>query len=296
MRKNKLIIVDKVHDSLPPIKPKRFPGSIRERSWKLKDGTITKAWRADAGIINGKRTTKQFDTKVAAENWLWEMSLLVKTQGHDALRLSARDREDAVRAINLLKDHAELPDTGRLESIAEAYHKHRAMLQESNASVTDAIEYFLKMRPSDVTHRITVVEAISQNMQDARSRGLRESTLKDMSLHLAHFAKFHGEKLVTEVTREQAKQYIRTIPGSPRTRSAYQRYAHGLFSYCIDEGYIAEGTNPFASRRSRRLSDGRQDEKMPEFFVPEQALAILRTAQDEAPAILRVYAHRKYVK
>jgi len=267
---------------------RQLRGKIREREWKGAKGDIKTCWQADFGQVNGRRVIKSFHIKEDAENWLRQQRLLLADQGHAAFSMTDARRMDAIRALEILSRFKDLPRSSVLEAVAKTYEDCRGLLVKSNASIPDAVRYYVKMRPPEVEKQRTVADAVRDYVVDAGSRGLRKTTLKDMRFHLDGFVKTHGHMLVTEITRETAQNFIAGIKGAPATKRLYRRYCHGLFSFCEDRELVPEGQNPFRQRRGQGKL--RQDGKVPAFFAVADVQKMMRFAEQEVPEMVPALA------
>lgn len=288
----------------PTRKPKNDEG-IRLRKWKAPDGSMREAYQADAGIVNGKRTMRSFPTKADAQNWLRSTKLAVKDQGQAALTLSDKQRVDAVRAMEALRA-GECPVTiedavkeyvavkallGGAVSIGEAVKSYMATrsILEGTATPEAAAKYYREHKAPVI--RRTVAQVVDEHLQDARDRNVRPMTMRDLEHRMGLFRVAYGDKLITEITREDCDKWIRDRADKWRkvhhlemtntTKKNYRVLGGGLFNFAISRDYVTE--NPFAQKlRTRHHAD----EKMPECLTWQDVKALLNTAAKVEPSMV----------
>lgn len=276
-------------------KSKRDSG-IRVRKWKGSDGAPRTAYQADAGMINGKRVMRSFTTKAEAKSWLHEMGLVIKDQGQAAMSLSDRERLDAIRAGEALKE-ADLPDT--IEDAVKCFVAAKALLAgkttildaircygatttilEGTATPEVAARYYREHK-APVTRR-SVAQVVDEHIADAKDRNVRPITLRDLDHRLGLFKGMFGDRLITEITKEDAEQWIRSRGEiSSITKKNYRVLGGGLFNFAIEKEYVTE--NPFARRTRRRHHE---DEKLPECLSWQDVTALLKAAAAHEPSMV----------
>ena len=263
-------------------KRKPLRGIIRERSWAGADGEKRTAWQADFGTVNGKRLMRSFSIKADAENWLHEQRLVLEDQGHAAFGLTDAERMDAVKAREELKAVTDLPTHAVLQTVARVYVQCRRLLGESSASLADAVRFFSKHRPATGERR-TVAQAVQEYVQDARENNLRPRSVKDLNYRLGKLAVNHGDRLVSEITRQDADKWLKALPLAPLSKKHFRIVAHGLFNFCIDREYY-HAENPFTSKRHRRKYQA--DEVMPECMPRRDVQKIMAAAVEHEPSMV----------
>ncbi len=276
-------------------KPKKEP-TIRVRRWKGPDGLERAAYQADAGMINGKRVMRSFETKAAAKAWLHEMGLMIKDQGQAAMALSDRERLDAIRATEALKE-AHLPDT--IEDAVKCFVAAKALLT-GKATILDAVQHYVattailegtatletaaryyREHKAPVVRR-TVTQVVDEHIADAKDRNVRPITLRDLDHRMGLFKGMFGDRLITEITKEDAEQWIRSRGKiSNITKKNYRVLGGGLFNFAIEKEYVSE--NPFARRTRRRHHE---DEKLPECLSWQDVTKLLNAAAAHEPSMV----------
>ncbi|MEI8138962.1 MAG: site-specific integrase [bacterium] len=284
-------------------KPKNDKGLLK-RTWKGPDGEERIAWQAYAGKTpDGKRIRKQFETKAEARTWLYAEKLRRKNEGHAAMNLTDRQRLDAVQASELLTA-ANMPDMtmgeavkvhisatqalGGAATILEAVRSYAATVAilEGTATPETAARYYRKHKAPVV--RRTVGQVIDEHLADSRDRNVRPTTLRDLEHRMGLFREVYGDRLITEITRDDVEKWIRSRADkwkkkhhaemSNITKKNYQVLGGGLFNFAIGKEYVTE--NPFTRRTRARHHE---DEKMPECLTWQDVTALLNTAAKIEP-------------
>lgn len=250
-------------------------------------------WQADFGEVNGTRRRKDCDTKVDAENWLRQQVLLRGDQGAAAFTLKDAQRLDAIRAIETItktprlysvKDGevSHLPRLSPLETMAAEYAEAWTILSGATASLKDAARYYVEHK-APATPR-TVTEAIAEYIQDALDHHLRERSIRSIRFDLAKLEAKFGNHLVTEITREDADNWLRSFNDlAPVTRRHIRVISHGLYNYAIDRGYTTL-ENPFAQRKHRRKYH--EDERLPECMNWRDVRTVMAAAMEHDPSMV----------
>lgn len=234
--------------------PEAYPYTFHKRRMIIRPRG--ESWQADFGRVNGRRKMRSFKAKVDAENWLRQEVLLFENQGAEAFDLSSPQRMDAIRALGVLKGLR-------------------------GASLEKAAAFYAKHNDSRLEHK-TVAEVAAEYVQDSKEHNLRPRSVQDIEHRLKKFCETFGEKGIDLVMHGDAKAWVSSIPLSPVSRKHYSTVAHGLFSYAMENGYVAE--NPFQPKvkRSRRRKH-LQDERMPECLTRQQVDRLLLAAVAEVP-------------
>jgi integrase len=239
---------------------------IRERETTVKGKTYS-YWLVDCGLVDGKRKTKQFRSKSSAERYATKQRVQRRKYGEMAFQLSDAQREDAAKAVELLKG--------------------RATLQE-------AVRFFVAHTdPKAGKHPLA--DIIRAYIDEARADNLRPRSIKDMEYRLEKLTGFFGGRMICEITRNDAENWMRSLrlrddkPMSELSKRHYRTVAGGLFNYALEHDCVAE--NPFAYKTSRRRRNGGLlDEKLPGILTVTEIEAMLRAAETHVPVMVPVLA------
>jgi integrase len=205
-----------------------------------------RAWRVDisAKRTGGQREQKQFRTKEAAEKHASQRWQDIQSVGQRAFALTGAEREDAVRALEILKDSG----LSLLEAVKVAIRYARPSKQQ--ITLAKLRELFLA---APAKRRGKLIE------RRARSQG-------NQKVRTAAFVDSMPGKKADEITPEIIKGWLQQLTApSPVTRNNYRRSLHAMFSFAVTEGYCI--ANPVAG--------------IPLFAVPEKAPSILTVEQSK---------------
>jgi len=158
--------------------------------------------------------------------------------GHDAFLLTSSQRNDAVRAIEVLK-----PFKLTMEAAAKLAVSHLPT-NRGQVSVAELRKLFLAApgrRKSQLLQR-------------------RPLTLHNLEWRTNRFAREHGERPLLEISSNTVAQWLSSLGKlSPVSLNNYRRSLHAMFGFAVAEGYCV--TNPVS--------------KIPLFAVPDRTPSIL---------------------
>jgi integrase len=191
-------------------------------------------YRVDLGLVNGKRTFKNFASREKAQEFS-RKCLKAEAQKHPSLL-------------------AEIDAVTRHEVLAAL-----ARLKEYRASITDAVDFFLKhSRPVKADAPISQVIAEFKAVKE--KAGLSKKYLETSArCFFAPFRDHFKDGLITDVTGEACEKYIYAHKGWNHTsRATHIRHLNVLFNFAIDKGYAL--LNPFEKvQRPKRQANNSAD-------------------------------------
>ena len=191
-------------------------------------------YRVDLGLINGKRTFKNFPSRVKAHEFS-RKCLKAEAQKHPSLlaEIDAVTRHEVLAAMAKLKEH--------------------------RASITDAVDFFLKhSRP--VKADATIGQVITEFRAVKEKAGLSKKYLDTSTrCFFGPFRDHFKDGLITDVTGDACEKYIYQHKGWNHTsRATHIRHLNVLFNFAIDKGYAS--LNPFEKvQRPKRQANNSSD-------------------------------------
>lgn len=212
----------------------------------------SKAYRVDiASTITGTaREQRQFPKLEEAEEYAKTRHLEITRFGHVAFALTARQREDAARAIEIL-----LPLGISLQEAAKLAVRHTPTIQ-GQISLAELRKLFLA----------------APGKRKACLIKRRPLTLHTLSWRTARFEREYGKLMVTEFRPEQIRAWITSLGAlSPVSLNNYRRALHAMFGFAAVEGYCA--TNPVAKIPLFAVND-----RSPSILTVEEAERLICTA------------------
>jgi integrase len=177
--------------------------------------------------------------------------------GREALGMSPREMSDFITAKKKLADYG--------ETINDAV-KHR-------------VDYLERIRRCKTTVKELVAELIDAKKKDGRS----EIYVRDLRNLLAIFSRDFGERPVAAITVEDLDNWLRALPGSPKTRTNFRTVVGVLFSYAVRRRML--DSNPVMHTAKPKLIDS-----PPEIFTVDELRTLLEAAQQKAPSVLPMLA------
>ena len=239
---------------------------VRERETTVKGKTYT-YWLVDRGIVDGKRQTKQFKNKKKAEHYAAKQRHQQRKYGEMAFKLTDDQREDATKAIELLK---------------------------GLASLQEAVKFFVTHKAPKGGKQL-LADVIRVYTDEARADNLRPRSIMDMEYRLGKLKEYFADRMIGEITRNDVENWMRNLrlqnnaPMSELSKRHYRTVAGGLFNYAIEHDYVAE--NPFAYKTNRRRRNGGlAAERMPGILRVADIEAVLRAAEASVPEMVPVLA------
>lgn len=132
-------------------------------------------------------------------------------------------------------------------------------------------------------HGVSVVklaeELIAAKCKDGRS----EIYLRDLRNILAIFSRDFGDHPIAGITVEEMDNWLRELPGSPKTRTNFRANIGVLFSYATKRRIL--DFNPVLHTAKPKLPDN-----PPEILSVEQLRALLEAANQKTPDVLPMLA------
>ena len=195
-------------------------------------------YRVDLGLVNGKRTFKNFPSRVKAEEFS-RKCLRAEAQKHPSLlaEIDAVTRHEVLAAMARLKEH--------------------------RASITDAVDFFLKhSRP--VKADATIGQVMTEFKAVKEKAGLSKKYLEtSASCFFRPFRDHFKDGLITEIAGDACEKYIYQHKGWNHTsRATHIRHLNVLFNFAIDKGYAS--LNPFEKvQRPKRQANNSADKVLP---------------------------------
>jgi len=182
----------------------------------------------------------------------------------------------------------------RLRAHEEAAPDLVDRLGERGATVTDAINYYLKHAPK--TQKISVVEGCNRFFLSREASNCKRRYISTLKSALKPFVAKFGKRMMHEIQKNDLEQYVQGLTAkdgrtqaAPRTRANTVGYLKALFTFAVEEGW--RGESPAATLRKPI-----PDEAEISILSPSDVAKLIETALQEAyhdilPALLlQLYA------
>jgi len=182
---------------------------------------------------------------------------MLKRNGREALDLSERDISDFVNA--------------------------KRRLAEYGKTIADAADFLVDHQERIRRCKITVAQLANEVLDAKRKDGRSAKYISMLRLYFKRFCQDFGNRLIADVTVEELDNWLRDLPGSPKTRADYRSNIGVLFSHAAHRRMIE--FNPVTFTAKPKLVDA-----PPEIFTVDQLRTLLESAQRTQPDVLPMLA------
>ena len=198
-----------------------------------------------------------FKTRAHADAEAMRQRTLLERHGREAIGLSPREMSDFITATKKLAEYGET----------------------INDAVRFRVDYLERVRRSGTT----VAQLAKEVLEAKRKDGLSAKYIGMLRLYLKRFCHDFGERPLAGIGPEELDNWLRSLPGSPKTRADYRANIGVLFSYAARRRMI--DFNPITFTAKPKLID-----RPPEIFAVDELRALLEAAQREEPSLVPMLA------
>ncbi len=132
-------------------------------------------------------------------------------------------------------------------------------------------------------HGVSVAKLAEELIAAKRKDGCSQIYLRDLRNMLAIFSRDFGDRAIAGITVEELDNWLRELPGSPKTRTNFRANIGVLFSYATKRRIL--DVNPILHTAKPKLPDN-----PPGILSVEQLRALLEAANRKAPDVLPLLA------
>jgi|SRR5262245_5915911 len=212
----------------------------------------------------------------------WYLDLRPFNRGRRFFKTKAEAEAERLRQITTLERHGReavgLPP-GELSAIIQA----RKDLAKHGKTIDDAAAFYLDYLERIRRCNVTVAQLAKEVLEAKRKDGMSATYIGDLKKRLARFSADFGDRKIAGVTVEELDNWLRALPGSPKSRANYRANIGVLFSYATKRRML--DVNPIAHTAKPKLPDN-----PPEIFAVDQLQSLLEAAQRTAPDVLPMLA------
>jgi integrase len=198
-----------------------------------------------------------FKTRAEADAERLRQKTLLERHSREAIGLSQREMSDFITA--------------------------RDKLGKFGETINDAVEFRIDHLERIRRHGITVEQLTGELLETKRKDGRSEIYLRDLRNILAIFGRDFGSRAVAGITVEELDNWLRALPGSPKTRTNFRANIGVLFALARQRRIITE--NPIEFTAKPKLPDN-----PPEVFAVDELRGLLEAAQRVEPDVLPMLA------
>jgi integrase len=156
-------------------------------------------------------------------------------------------------------------------------------LAEYGQTINDAVKFFVDHLERVRRCKITASQLADEVIDAKRRDGMSDAYLSDLKLRLTRFCRDFGHRPIASVTVEEIDNWLRALPGSPKSRANYRANIGVLFSYATKRRML--DFNPILHTARPKLPDN-----PPEIFAVNELRALLETAHQHLPDVLPMLA------
>jgi integrase len=159
----------------------------------------------------------------------------------------------------------------------------RDTLAEYGKTISEAVTFFVDHLERVCRCKITVAQLADEVLEVKRKDGRSTKYIDMLRLYFKRFSKDFGNRLIADITVEELDNWLRDLPGSPKTRADYRANIGVLFSHAAQRRMI--DFNPVAFTARPKLID-----RPPEIFTVDELTALLQAAEGSEPSVLPMLA------
>jgi integrase len=203
-------------------------------------------------------------------------------KGRKFFKTKAEAEAERLRQITTLNRHGREAvglSPGELSAIIEA----RKELAKHGKSIEEAAAFYLDYLERIRRCNISVADLAKEVLEAKRKDGMSATYLVDLRKRLARFNADFGQRKIAAITVEELDNWLRALPGSPKSRANYRANVGVLFSYAARRRMI--DNNPILHTARPKLPD-----TPPEIFAVNELRLLLEAARLAAPDVLPILA------
>ena len=212
----------------------------------------------------------------------WYLDLRPFNRGRKFFKTKAEADAERLRQITTLARHGReavgLPP-GELSAIIHA----RKELAKHGKTIDDAAAFYLDYLERIRRCSVTVSQLAAEVLDAKRKDGMSTTYIDDLKKRLARFCSDFGERKIAGITVEELDNWLRALPGSPKSRANYRANVGVLFSYAERRRMI--DSNPILHTARPKLPDN-----PPEIFSVDELAALLNAAAQRVPGVVPMLA------
>jgi integrase len=208
----------------------------------------------------------------------------LRAYGKRRLFFKTRAEADAerLRQQTLLERHSR-EAIGLSQRVMSDFITARHKLAEYGKNINDAVSFFVDHLERVRRCKTTVTELVAELLEAKRKDGRSEIYLRDLRNLLAIFSRDFGDRSIAGITVEELDNWLRALPGAPKTRTNFRTNIGVLFSYASKRRML--DFNPVVHTAKPKLPDN-----PPEIFTVDELRALLDAANRNAPDVLPMLA------
>jgi integrase len=212
----------------------------------------------------------------------WYLDLRPFNKGRKFFKTKAEAEAERLRQITTLARHGREAvglSPGELSAIIHA----RKELAKHSKTIEDAATFYLDYLERIRRCNVIVQDLTKEVLEAKRKDGMTKTYTDDLKKRLARFCADFGDRKIAGITVEELDNWLRSLPGSPKSRANYRANIGVLFSYATKRRML--DFNPIAHTAKPKLPDN-----PPDIFTVDELRSLLEAAQRTAPDALPMLA------
>ena len=198
-------------------------------------------------------------------------------KGRKFFRFRAEAEAERLRELTSLERHGR-EAVGLPQREMSDFITAKRKLAEYGQTINDAVKFFVDHLERVRRCKITVSQLADEVIDAKRRDGMSDAYLSDLKLRLTRFCRDFGNRPIASVTVEEIDNWLRALPGSPKSRANYRANIGVLFSYATKRRML--DFNPILHTARPKLPDN-----PPEIFAVNELRALLETAHQHFPDV-----------
>jgi integrase len=198
------------------------------------------------GAVNGRRIRKQFAAKDEAVTFAQQARAARESEGAAAFVVPLEVRAEAARCTELLTPHG--------------------------VTLTEAVRYYLE-HFVDLRSAPRDAEIFTRLLEDVKSAGRWERTVRGLRNFLDRFSHEFGDRLLADITLEELQRHCCPPKLAPRSRFNQLRMATQLYNYAITNGWADDNL-------AKRIVRPTREQKEPGMLTVDQVQRLLQHADE----------------
>jgi integrase len=212
----------------------------------------------------------------------WYLDLRPFNKGRKFFKFKAEAEAERLRQITTLERHGReaigLPP-GELSAIIH----DRKELAKHGKTIHDAATFYLDYLERIRRCNVTIADLAKEVLEAKRKDGMSATYIDDLKKRLARFCVDFAQRKIAGITVEELDNWLRALPGSPKSRANYRANVGVLFSYATKRRML--DFNPIAHTSKPKLPDNPS-----EIFTVDELTSLLNAASTRAPDMVPMLA------
>lgn len=161
--------------------------------------------------------------------------------------------------------------------------RSRKTLAGYGKTINDAVGFFVDHLERVRRCKTTVAQLADEVLEAKRRDGMSDAYLSDLKIRLARFCRDFANRPIASMTVEEIDNWLRSLEGSPKSRTNYRANIGVLFSYATKRRML--DSNPILHTAKPKLPDN-----PPQIFAVDELRALLKAANHIAPEVVPMLA------